>query len=214
MKKFLPLILCSLLAVGACTIQDTYTQTNVLDLVTVKGDYLVNDYGYVLTVTQDAVGRSTWQIEGARYYALFDILNRQLDINLKEMTRSHESTLWEYDESEEYPTDPVDPFMVQFSGDYLNLGFEISKVKRSDNAHPIRFYYEMDGSNMSIHVVHDGDGEDIRKWSKDDIDYVDQIYHFPTETFSGCTKITLIWHYLELDSAGSPVLKETSYSFR
>jgi hypothetical protein len=214
MKKILPLLLCSLVAFSACKMEDSYTQTNVQDLVTVKGDNLVNDYGYVLTVTQDAVGRSNWQIEGARYFALFDILNRQFDISLKEMVRSIESVVWEYDETVEYATDPVSPFMVTFSGGYLNLGLEIAKVKKSDNAHPIRFYYELDNSYMKLHVVHDGDGEDLRNWPKDDLDYVDRVYHISNEVFDGCTKISLIWHYLDTDASGNPVLKESTYDFR
>lgn len=214
MKKILPLLLCSLFAFGACNMNDTYTQTNVKDLVTVKGDYLVNDYGYVLTVTQDAVGRSNWQVEGARYYALYDILNRQFDISLKELIRSYESAVWEYDETAEYATDPVTPFMATFSGGYLNVGLTLTKLKKSDNAHPIRFYYELDNSFMKLHVVHDGDGEDLRNWSKDDLDSIDRIYHIPNNVFDGSVKVSLIWHYLDTDASGKPVLKETSYDFR
>lgn len=213
MRKILPLLICCLAVFNSCKLEDTYTQSNVMDLVTVKGDYLVNDYGYTLTVTQDAVGRQNWQVEGARYYALFDILNRQLEISLKEMVRSRQETLMEYDESQEYPTDPVEPYMATYSGGYLNLGFDITVAKNTDNAHPIRFYYKMDGTNMTIHVVHTGNGEDLRNMSKDDLVYEERMYHIPVEELGDYNMVTLVWHYLD-NTTGTPELKEDTYTVR
>lgn len=214
MKKLFPLLLCSLIAFSACDLKDTYTRTNAQELVTVKGDYLVNDYGYVYTVTQDAVGRTKWQEEGARYLALFDILNRDLEINLKQVLRSQEASIWAYDEEEDYPDDPVEPFLASFSGGYLNLGFEISKKTNSDNAHPIYFYKEIDGAHMYLHVIQYGDGEDLRNCSKDELTYEERLYHIPAEEFSNNNIITLVWHYLDTDATGAYVLKERRYDIR
>lgn len=213
MRKILPLLIGCLFVFSSCKLEDTYTQSNVMDLVTVKGDYLVNDYGYTLTVTQDAVGRQNWQVEGARYYALFDILNRQLEISLKEMVRSRQETLMEYDESQEYPTDPVEPYMATYSGGYLNLGFDITVAKNTNNAHPIRFYYKMDGTNMTIHVVHTGNGEDLRNMSKDDLEYEERMYHIPVEELGDYNMVTLVWHYLD-NTTDTPELKEDTYTVR
>jgi hypothetical protein len=214
MKKHILFLICGLLMFTACKLEDSYTQTNVQDLVTVKGDYLVNDYGYSLTVVQDAVGAVNWKVEGARYLALYDVLNRNLDINLKEMVRSRQASLTEYDESVEYPTDPVEPYMAAFSGGYLNLGFFITKAKNSDNAHPIRFFYDVVDNQMTMYVVHYGNNEDLRTMSKDDLEYEDRVYHIEREEFTGISTLTMKLYYLEADATGAPVLREGSYDIR
>ena len=214
MKKHILFLICGLALLTACKFEDTYTQTNVQDLVTVKGDDLVNDYGYTLTVVQDGVGASNWKVEGARYMALFDILNRQMDINLKEMVRSREASMAEYEDSQEYPDDPVEPYMAVFSGGYLNLGFYISKAKKSDNSHPIHILYEVEDNHMTLHVVHYGSGEDLRTMSKDDLEYEDRVYHIEADDFKDLTKITLKWHYLETSATGAIVLSEGTHSIR
>ena len=83
MKKFIPILIASLFACWSCDLKDTYTQTNVRDMVNVEKGILFNDYGYVLNPVEDAVGADKWKIEGARFYAVYDILNRDLDIRLK-----------------------------------------------------------------------------------------------------------------------------------
>ena len=82
MKKFIPILIASLFACWSCDLKDTYTQTNVRDMVNVEKGILFNDYGYVLNPVEDAVGADKWKIEGARFYAVYDILNRDLDIRL------------------------------------------------------------------------------------------------------------------------------------
>lgn len=214
MKKHILFLLSGLLLLSACKFEDTYTETNVQDLVTVKGDNLVNDYGYTLTVVQDGVGANHWKVEGVRYLAVFDILNRQLDINLKEMIRSREATIEQYEESGDYPTDPVFPFLASFSGGYLNLAFTISKAKNSDNAHPVYFFYEVADNQMTLHIVHHGDGEDLRNLPKENLDYEDRVYHIEESEFQGFSGLILKYHYLDTDTTGAYVLKEGSASIR
>lgn len=214
MKKHILFLICGLVLLTACKFEDTYTQTNVQDLVTVKGDDLVNDYGYVLTVVQDGVGAINWKVEGARYLALFDILNRDMHINLKEVVRSREATLMEYEESQEYPDDPVEPYMATFSGGFLNLGFFISKAKNSNNSHPIRFFSEIEDNHMTLYVVHTGNGEDLRTMTKDNLDFEDRVYHIEDDEFQGVSKITLKWYYLETNASGTVVLSEGTHEIR
>jgi len=214
MKKHILFLVCGLLMFTACKFEDTYTQTNVQDLVTVKGDDLVNDYGYTLNVVQDAVGAVNWKVEGARYLALYDVLNRQLDISLKEMVRSREVFLFDYDETEEYPTDPIEPYVVAFSGGYLNIGLYVSKAKNTNNAHPITFYLEENNNQLNLYVVHAGNGEDLRFMSKDDLTYEQRMYHISVEEFPNYNSLVMVYHYLEADGSGAAILKEDRYSVR
>ncbi|MBE6222889.1 MAG: hypothetical protein E7125_05445 [Bacteroidales bacterium] len=214
MRKHILFIVCGLLALTACKLEDTYTQTNVQDLVTVKGDNLINDFGYTLTVVQDAVGRANWQVEDARYFALYDVLNRQLDINLKEMVRSRYLVFFDYDESEEYPTDPIEPYLAAFSGGFLNVGFYITKAKNTNNAHPVNFYLQMDNNHLYLHVVHVGNGEDLRFMSKDDLTYEQRLYHVPVDEIPHYNQFTMVYHYLRDNGSGTPVLEEESYNIR
>ena len=214
MKKYLPLLLCSLLTFSACNFEDSYTQTNVQDLVTVKGDNLVNDYGYTLTVTQDAVGRANWQSEGARYYAIYDVLNRNFDIYLKEVIRSREELPLRYDDQQEYPTDPIEPYVAAFSGGYLNIGLYIYKAKNTNNAHVVRFFYEMESTHMYVHVVHYGSNEDPAHMSTDDLTYEQRMYHIDANEFPSFTQVTLVAHYLDADGSGNPVIKLGEYQIK
>ena len=214
MRKSLLFLLCGLFVFSACNFEDTYTLTNVTDLVTVKGDNLVNDYSRVLTVTEDAVGRVNWQVEGARYFAIYDILNRSLDIKLKEMIRSWKTDLEEYGNPEDYPTDPVEPFLACFSGGYFNLGFTISKARNTNNAHVIRFFFQNEGEQLKLHVIHYGEGEDLRTLSKDDLLYEDRVYHISADEFPSYSTLSLVYHYLDTDATGAIVLKEGNAPIR
>ncbi len=187
MKKLIPLLVASLFACWSCNMKDTYTQTNVQDMVTVVGDQLVNDSGYTLNVVEDAVGAKKWKVEGARYYALFDILNRSLDIR----------------------------FSLQgFSGGYLNLGFNITKDPASNNAHIFRFHYKSEQEHLTIYIEHEGNGEDPVHMPDVELSTEGRVYCIPIKDIPNFTWVTLVMNVVTTDSTGEEVIEEQIIDLR
>ena len=214
MKKFIPLLFCSLFALWSCKLEDTFTQTNVQDLVTFHEGQLINDYGYPLNVVQDAVGSSKWQIPEARFYVIYDILNRQLDIYLKELVRSTILEPLAYNEEVEYAKDPLVPVMAGYSGGYLNLGFNYYRAKNSNNAHPIYFYSEVKNSHLYIHVVHEGNNEDPVHMAEGDLEGQSGVFSLNLKNVPEYTQTTLIVQCLETKSDGTYEIIEETYDIK
>ncbi len=207
MKKLIPFILAVLPLVASCKMEDTFTQTNVQEMVTVKEGVLLNDNGYVLNVKEDAVGAANWKIEGNRYLALFDILNRALDIKLKDVIKASIVYPAEYDGEGEYPADPVGLEMTGYSGGYLNLGLSYYKAKGSNAAHPIRFYDEMKGNLHYLHISHEGNGEDPTRMDEKDLETAFSIFSLPLELGSS-DRIALVMDVIVTDSTGKKTVEE------
>ena len=213
MKKYIPLLIlmASLFACWSCKLEDTYTETNVRSMVTVKDGLLFNDYGYTLTVTEDAVGADNWKIEGARFLALFDILNRDLDIRLKEALRARIQEADVLTDPEELIKDPVEIMVQGLSGGYLNLGFTITRARNSNHAHPFRFYYTVENNYMKLYIEHDGNGEDIVHMSSDDLISENRMFSIPLEDLPYFSSLTLIM-YCVTTEGGKNVVKEYSFN--
>ena len=207
MKKLIPFILAVLPLVASCKMEDTFTQTNVQEMVTVREGVLLNDNGYVLNVKEDAVGTANWKIEGNRYLALFDILNRALDIRLKDVIKASIIYPAEYVGDEEYPTDPVGLEMAGYSGGYLNLGLSYYKAKGSNAAHPIRFYDELKGKLHYLHISHEGNGEDPTRMDEKDLETAFSIFSLPLELGSS-DRIALVMDVIVTDSTGKKTVEE------
>mgnify|MGYP006916118358 CR=1 FL=1 len=207
MKKLIPFLLAILPLVVSCKLEDTFTQTNVQEMVTVREGVLLNDNGYVFNVTEDALGVDKWKIEGNRYLALFDILNRPLDIRLKEVVKASIVYPAEYDETEEYPADPLSPEMAGISGGYLNLGLGYYKAKGSNAAHPIRFFEEVKGSQHNLHIFHEGNGEDPTRMEESDLETTIVMFSLPLELKSS-ERVSLVMDVITTDSAGKKTVEE------
>lgn len=207
MKKLIPILLAFLPLAVSCKLDDTYTQTNVQEMVTVKEGVLLNDNGYVFNVTEDALGADKWKIEGNRYLALFDILNRALDIRLKEVVKVSIVSPAEYDETEEYPADPLSPEIASVSGGYLNLGLGYYKAKGSNAAHPIRFYEEVKGTVHYIHITHEGNGEDPTRMDEKDLETAIAVFSLPLDLKSG-ERVSLVMNVIVTDSTGKKTVQE------
>ena len=207
MKKLIPFILAILPLVVSCKLEDTYTQTNVQEMVTVREGVLLNDNGYVLNVKEDALGTDKWKIEGNRYLALFDILNRALDIRLKDVLEAAIVYPGEFDEGQEYPSDPLILEMTGFSGGYLNLGLSYYKAKGSHAAHPIRFFEEVKGSQHNLHIFHEGNGEDPTRMEESDLETTIVIFSLPLELKSS-ERVSLVMDVITTDSAGKKTVEE------
>lgn len=214
MKKLIPLLLTGLFACWSCDLKDTYTQTNVQDLVTVVGDQLVNDNGYALNVVEDAVGANKWKVEGARYYALFDILNRALDIRLKDVLRANIVEIMDDYTPEEYAKDPVEFSMQGLSGGYINLGFNITKNPASNNAHVFRFHYKNEQEHLTIYVEHEGNGEDPVHMPDAELATEGRVYCIPVKDLPSFSLITLVMNVITTNSEGQKVIQEDQVNLR
>ena len=213
MKKFIPLLIASLFACWSCELKDTYTETNVRDMVNVVDGLLYNDYGYNLAVVEDAVGEAKWKIDGNRYLALFDILNRNMDIRLKEIMLSEIIEAGPLEDPEALQQDPVELSIQGFSGGYLNLGFTITRDKSSNNAHAFNFYYTVENNYMKIYVEHEGNGEDPVNMADDNLESVDRMFSIPVEELPYFSTISLVMYCITTES-GKSVIKQITYNIR
>ncbi|MBO4625147.1 MAG: hypothetical protein J5646_06610 [Bacteroidales bacterium] len=214
MKKFIPLIMIAgLLACWSCDLKDTYTETNVKDMVNVKDGQLFNDYGYILTVKEDAVGRATWNVEGARYLAIFDILNRDMDISLKSVLNAQIIEAEPVGDPEELAKDPVDLLIHGFSGGYFNVGFTITRAKNSNNAHAFHFYYKIDNNYLTLYVEQEGNGEDPVHMSTDDLVSEDRMFSIPMGDLPYFSGLNLVINYVTTEG-GQTVVKEGTINIR
>ena len=211
MKKFIPLLIASLFACWSCNLEDTYTETNVKDMVTVKDGQMINDYGNLYNVVDDAVGASKWKAEGARYLIIFDILNRNLDISLKSVLPSlicDELPL--LDETTELSKDPVELLIQGFSGGYYNVGFTITSAKNSEYEHYIDFYYTVDGNELTLYVEHFGNGEDITHMSSDDLVAEDRMFSIQLEDLPKFSTLNLVMYCITTEGGEKVVQKVTA----
>ena len=209
MKKLIPLLMASLFACWSCELKDTYTQTNVRDMVNVKGDNLVNDFGYTLNVVEDAVGAAKWKVDGARYYAVYDILNRNLDIRLKE---THRATIQEADEladAEQLSKDPVLLTLEGICGGYINLGFSITRQKNSNFAHVLRFHYKVENNYMKLYVEHEGNGEDEAHMESSELVTEDLMFSIPMEEFPYFSSLGIVLNVIATEGDKIVVKEET-----
>ena len=211
MKKFIPLLIASLFACWSCNLEDTYTETNVKDMLNVVDGLLYNDSGYNMAVVEDAVGEAKWKVEGARYLALFDILNRNLDIRLKDVLRSQIIEGQPLDDPEALSQAPVELLVQGFSGGYFNVGFTITCAKNSNNAHAFHFYYTVENNNLMLYVEQEGNGEDPVHMSSDDLVSEDRMFSIPVDKLPYFTSISLVMYYITTEG-GQNVIKQVTYN--
>lgn len=208
MKKLIPFLLASLFACWSCNLDDTYTQTNVREMVNVEGAKLLNDYGYELTVVEDQVGAANWQIDGARYLALYDILNRNLDIRLKEVIRSYKQDATLLGDGIELPQGPVELFAQGISGPYYNVGFNFYRAKNSNYAHPIHFYYKIVNNHLYIYIAHADNGENPVQMSEDDLVTESRMFSIPTDNFTNVYRISLVLYSIFTNADGTKRIEQ------
>ena len=211
MKKFIPLLIASLFACWSCELKDSYTETNVKDMVNVVSGQLYTDYGYRLTVVEDVVGEAKWKVEGARFLAIYDILNRDLDIRLKEVLRSQVLEAIPLENPEALSQDPVELLAQGFSGGYFNVGFTITRAKNSNNAHAFHFHYTVENNNLMLYVEQEGNGEDSVHMSSDDLVSEDRMFSIPLDNLPYFTSVTLVMYYITTEG-GQDVIKQITYN--
>ena len=159
MRKILAII-AGMLAVASCRPpESTFSAQNVADYFTYKDGTLYNDYGNTFAITQDNTD-GKWKVDGGRMYAIFDILNAQLDIVLKQYLsgtiKAHSGVV----DKENLPAgDPVVISDCNIGGGYLNVMLTYYYKEGTDCPHDTRLLYDDDGQTLRLYLVHDGAGE-------------------------------------------------------
>lgn len=161
MKKIFAIIAAAL-TVAACEFPEAiFRAQNVGDYCTYKEGKLVNDYGTVLNVTEDATD-GKWQAEGNRMYTVYDVQNAQMDITLKSYLLGTIKANDGKVDSENPDAPTGDPVMIadcNISGTYLNVVFTYYYKEGTDCPHHTRLLYRDDGETLTMYMVHDGNGE-------------------------------------------------------
>ncbi len=160
MKKFLLPLLCCLLGTS-CMKESTFSMQNFNDFATVYEGKLVADNSLRLTVVENESESEAWKNEGERFFIVCDILNRDLDIKLKSITKVKITEALPYAEEENEPDDPVEVFDHSISGGYINLALKLFKDPAANSAHPVSYYYTSNNNQdeFTFYVLHDGNHE-------------------------------------------------------
>ena len=198
MKKHLLPLLCCLLACMSCLKESTFSFTNYKDFVISHDNVLTSDEGYALNIVENSTNSDAWKTPG-RYYITCDILNRNMDIRLKELNPVTVKQGIPYSEMEE-PDDPIKVSESGFGGGYLNLIVEYYYRPDSDFAHQLDFYWEGKGREVYIYLFHKGNGENPSKMEESALKTKSEILSLPLEPIysSGEYYVTNIVIY-ELD---------------
>jgi len=160
MKKILLPLLLGLLATS-CMKDSTLYVEDFSDFATVYEGKLITDKAYQFTVVENNTGNEDWKIEGERYLIVCDILNRNLEIRLKEIQGVDVEEALPYTEDENEPDDPVEVLDQNISGGYINLALAYYANPDSNTAHVFSFSYEVNETtnHFTFHVLHEGGDE-------------------------------------------------------
>ena len=221
MKKYLTALLFLVFAVSGCEFKDVFYITNTADMVTVTEGQIVNDYGYVYAITQDNTDKAWNEEDGARLYIVFDVLNRQYDIALKQYLKATVSQPVNGvplpEEGGALGADPVEVINNRISGGYLNLVMQYYRMPSSDHVHrmSIRYIDNAETNTLELRLLHDGNGENPAQRSSSDLVQDACVYCFPLEGMApkGSTRsLTLTIDYLNTTADGKSEIKQATYS--
>ena len=215
MKKYI-LLLCCLAAAWSCKLEGTYTQSNVQEFVTLSEGLLVNDYGTQFHISQVASDQvPVPNVEGKRYFLLFDILNANLDILLKKSTEV--TTLSAAPAGEITPAfhDPVSVAFYNISPAYLNLGITYYRLKGSYYAHRFVVEYKKEqGTNYISYILyHDGDDENPASVDDENsLEQASQLLSIPLKQADWTPEgVNLTCHVLQKNEEGTYEIEQVTY---
>lgn len=200
-KLFIPLI-CSLIAAWSCNMEGTYYAENMQDIVTILEHKLVNESGVVYNVTEK--GNSLLEMEeGERYFIVFDILNRNLDIRLTNVLPVSIKSAAPVPTEEITAHDPVSLLFSSIGPKYMDLGFNYQCAKNSNYAHTLTFYYTLNNadSQLNLFLYHDGNDENLSKMSAKDLETRTSIISIPISQWQNVKEVTLTCDILAQDAS-------------
>ena len=182
MRKILTVLLSGALAFASCSLPETvYKVTNAGDYMNFKEGKLANDLGTEFTVTEDLTD-TKWQVEGNRFYAVFDVLNIDYDITLKSYINGTVKVPAGVIEEEQTPeSDPVQIADCSISGGYLNVIFTYCYKPGTECPHNTDLYYLDNGADgsLTLLLVHEGAGENLINMEEDDLKSASVFFSFP-----------------------------------
>lgn len=160
MKKILLPLVCCLMATS-CLKENTFYMENYTDFATSYEGKLVTDNAYRFSVVDNQSGTEAWKKEGERFFIKCDILNRNLEIRLKEILDVDLEEALPYTEEENEPDDPVEVMEQAISGGYINMSLAYYADPDSNAAHVFSLYYVEDKvtNHITFHLLHEGDDE-------------------------------------------------------
>lgn len=216
MKKLLIPVLCCLVATWSCGFESSYYVENAQDIVTILEHQLVNDNGVVYTLSEKAVASLPDLEEDKRYYIVFDILNQQYQIRLRNAIEAHIVTPEELPEQTEgLGSDPISFQFAQMGRKHLDMGINYYFAAGSDYAHQIKFYCTLEnaGSQMNIHIYHDGNNENPTTLAEKDIKMDSRIISIPVSEWKTVNEVNIYCDVLAKDPAtGEQKITRRMYS--
>ena len=159
MKKWILTLAALTVAAVGCMKESAFTATNFSDFAVFSQGCFLTDSGYTFNVTENASGTAGWNVEGRRYYLLCDILNRDLDIRLKQVDPVTIKDALPYQDEQPEPDDPV-AISTSLGGGYINFIISYSYDPTSNYSHKVDLYWEDRNSNLNLYLLHDGNHED------------------------------------------------------
>ena len=213
MKKLLIPLFGALLCVSACNLEDVYEVNNQRAIVVYKDGFLIDDSGFAYTITGSEMKNDDWRVNGKRYYAVFDIKNRMLEITVKSLNEMiiRQAEVVE-DKEYVYASEPVVAVLGSASGQFANFILGTYKAKKSDYEHRMTFTSQRSEKTLDLYVCYDGNGENPLEMDMDDLELVNWFFSVPI-TSEDFTPGTLKVHMNELMTSGnSMTAKEQTYS--
>lgn len=215
MRKFIVLLLC-LTAFWSCKINGSYYVENCKDIVTLDEGSLINDYGVIYNlsdVASDKVVIPT--VSGRRYYIVFDIMNANYDIRLKNTIDI--SNLQALPETDPAPTahDPVSIVLYHISPNWLDLGFQYYKGKESTYIHGFnaQYVHEPGTDEITFTFYHSGNDENPASVSEEALEQVTQLFSIPLTGYGWTpTGVNITCHILQKTSDGTYEVKQITYT--
>lgn len=212
MKKLVLALVC-LATLCACQMEDVFVITNCSNFVSVIDGKMTDDSGGVATITESDVQESTWNKEGARWYVIYDVLNRNYDLKLKSVepcTVVDSELLPE----EVQPGGPIVPGENYLSAKYFNLRIAQYRKKGSDYPYSAKLYYTVkSGAQLQFRIVCDDNGENPVNMDESLLEQQIFSYSFSMDGIIDPEKqytVEVIWDALSKDSDGKYVIKEYS----
>ena len=206
MKK-LVLLAGIMLAAVSCKLESTFYMENVAALVNVAEGKLLSDEGVLFNVTDNISKKQDYLVDGARYYMRFDILNREMDIRIRDL---QDVVICPSEAQAEFAGhDPVILQQASVSGGYLNLVLVYYKAKASTYGHTMSFRHEIEDKSLKLTLFHDGNDENPSTTDSSLLESITSYYSVPLTGFDAST-MRFAFNMLTYDSEGKATVVSTT----